>query len=308
MTVIAEVTPTASRASRSTAAAPATRAPGPRSASSAMAVSCERVFGTDVARGPHACPSWGSAGSAASSPACWPRRAPSSRSPTSTQSKRALAERARRDLDRPGLRADRRGRRRRAVRPGRRSSTTTPCPSCAAASIAGAANNQLADDAIADDARRAGDRVGAGLRRQRRRDHQHLGRARARGVRRGARRDPRARHRRHRARSSTTPTSPARRRSPPPWRSRAAASPRPPGRLARRLSAPCGRGRGAGERQPRLGREAVRPPTQRPCRVSGAIDPEVDTIGLSVDLSASAGPTRRSRSRAGPTHPLDAGR
>ena len=90
------------------------------------------------------------------------RRA-SSWSPTSTRRKRELAERLGADVDRPAtaLTAE--------------VDVLAPCalggvldddtrPGAALPAIAGAANNQLADDALADAARRARDPVGAGLR------------------------------------------------------------------------------------------------------------------------------------------------
>ncbi len=72
---------------------------------------------------------------------------------------------------------------------------TVPALRCKA--IAGAANNQLAVRRAGRRARRARDPVGARLRLQRGRDHQHLRRAGARGLRARARRRPRARRRRH---------------------------------------------------------------------------------------------------------------
>ena len=57
---------------------------------------------------------------------------------------------------------------------------TVPALRCKA--IAGAANNQLADDSLDAALDRARDPVGAGLRLQRGRDHQHLRRARAGGL------------------------------------------------------------------------------------------------------------------------------
>ena len=94
--------------------------------------------------------------------------------------------------------------------------------------IAGAANNQLAADAIAVQLADREHRLGARLRRQRRRHHQHRGRVRGRGLRR--RRGPRsacAASPTPPARSSTTPTPPAPRRSPRRSRSPAGGSPRP---------------------------------------------------------------------------------
>ena len=56
-------------------------------------------------------------------------------------------------------------------------------PALQAPVVAGAANNQLADESVADLLAAPRRPVGAGLRRQRRRHHQHLGRARARRLR-----------------------------------------------------------------------------------------------------------------------------
>ena len=74
---------------------------------------------------------------------------------------------------------------------------TVPALRCKA--IAGAANNQLADDSLDAALAAARHPVGARLRLQRGRDHQHLRRARARRLRRRSRRHERARGRRHAA-------------------------------------------------------------------------------------------------------------
>ena len=87
-----------------------------------------------------------------------------------------------RALDRPGVGAHRRRRRPRALRARRRARRRVRARA-ALPLVAGAANNQLADDAVADAARRPRDPLGARLRRQRRRHHQHRRRARARGLR-----------------------------------------------------------------------------------------------------------------------------
>ena len=112
------------------------------------------------------------------------RRASSS-SPTSTSRKRELAERLGAEWTDPlsALTADVD-----VVAPcalgGVLNDDTVPALRCKA--IAGAANNQLADDSLDARARRARHPLGARLRLQRRRDHQHLRRARARGLRRRA--------------------------------------------------------------------------------------------------------------------------
>ena len=114
------------------------------------------------------------------------------------RSKQRAGRAARRALGRRRPRRSREGRRARPVRAGRRARSRDG-PALQVPVVAGAANNQLADDAVADLLAERGHPLGARLRRQRRRDHQHLGRARPRRLR--PRPRPRARqgHRRHAA-------------------------------------------------------------------------------------------------------------
>ena len=140
--------------------------------------------------------------------------------------------RARRHLDRPRLRAGRRGRRARAVRARRRVRRRHRArPALPRDRRRGQQPARRRRDRGA--ARRPRHRLGARLRRQRRRHHQHLGRAR--GRRATTRRAPRsacAASATPPARCSTTPTRPAPPRSPRRWRSRAGGSPRPAPRRA----------------------------------------------------------------------------
>ena len=115
----------------------------------AIRVGCERAFGTDVARGPH-----DRRGRRR------PRRRPAGRvarggrRDARARRHRRGAARARRPpgraVDGPALGADRRRRRRRAVRARRRARRRDRPRSCAAASIAGAANNQLATESVGE--------------------------------------------------------------------------------------------------------------------------------------------------------------
>ena len=117
---------------------------------------------------------------------------------------------------------------------------TVPALRCRA--IAGAANNQLAVRRARPGAGRARDPVGAGLRLQRRRHHQHLRRARARRLLARARRHARARRRRHAApdlRQRRRP--PGRRRCAPRSRSAASASARRRSRPSSRSFSRCAR-------------------------------------------------------------------
>ena len=150
MSVIAERTTARRRAARAGAAARATRARSPRSASTSRS-------------GPAASACSARARCAAARSACRarprrlarreaaaPRPGRSSCSPTSIRSKRTLAEELGASWTTPDERARRRGRRAGARARSAASSTTRPCPRLRCRIIAGAANNQLADDRIAD--------------------------------------------------------------------------------------------------------------------------------------------------------------
>ena len=188
-----------SPASRSSAAAPATRARGPRSAcEEAIHVTCERAFGTaDLSGRSIAVVGLGRVGGALARAARRGRRA-SSWWPTSTRASARWPSELGADWTDPdaALTADVD-----VLAPcalgGVLNDDTVPALRCRA--IAGAANNQLAADALADRAGRARHPVGAGLRLPTPAASSTSGRARARGLLARARRRPRARRRRHAA-------------------------------------------------------------------------------------------------------------